>query len=128
MGIIARDHTGGVVFASGRVLFHCASAEEAELMACREGLHLALQWIIPGPVELETDCLSACKAIKNGAKERSSYAMLLVEIQELINELREVDILHSNKACTEPFSKVWLRSCPDFAAAALAADCNPVVA
>ncbi|TVU30076.1 hypothetical protein EJB05_21682, partial [Eragrostis curvula] len=43
-GIIIRDYAGNVIISTWRLLFHCTSAEEAELQACREGLRLGLEW------------------------------------------------------------------------------------
>jgi hypothetical protein len=49
--IVARNE-GEVLLSSSRVLFDCSSKEEAEVLACWEGLQLALQWITM-PIILE---------------------------------------------------------------------------
>lgn len=137
VGVIARDDEGGVILSSGQVLFNCADAEEAEVLACREGVALALQWI-DKPVVIETDCLTVCAALKSSSEDRSKLALLLREIKVLANELREVEFNHcnrnqnrvshilANKACVDVFTKVWVGSFPDFVATAIAIDCNPV--
>ncbi|GJN02949.1 hypothetical protein PR202_ga20345 [Eleusine coracana subsp. coracana] len=136
VGVVARDEKGDVLLASGRMLFHCSDAEEAELLACREGFTLALHWISQ-PITLETDCLTVCAALKSSVENRSRVALLLWEVKQLMAELREVEICHckrsqnrvshllANKACVESLCKVWLHRAPDFVATALATDCNP---
>ena len=42
-GMILRDMTGAVIFASYRKLFHCNEALEVELQAMMEGLKLAVE-------------------------------------------------------------------------------------
>ncbi|WVZ52919.1 LOW QUALITY PROTEIN: hypothetical protein U9M48_003918 [Paspalum notatum var. saurae] len=59
VGVVARDHTGAIIFT---VLFGCTSAEEAEAKACIEGLRLATQWSY-GPVVLKSDCARLVKAL-----------------------------------------------------------------
>lgn len=53
-GIIARDEIADVVLASAKVQFDCFDVE-AELLAYREALLLAIQWI-PHPAIAEIDC------------------------------------------------------------------------
>jgi hypothetical protein len=43
-GIIIRDFKGHVILSAWKYLFQCSSVEEAELLACREGLLLAHHW------------------------------------------------------------------------------------
>ncbi|GJN16365.1 hypothetical protein PR202_gb03348 [Eleusine coracana subsp. coracana] len=144
IGIIARDSQGQVIFSSGRVLFHCKDAEEAELLACREGLHLAIQWVA-APVILETDCLLVTNMLKARFGDRSSKAMMVRDVKELINELREVEILHCKRdqnrvshllarmACLDVFTIVIckrdlaLHAAPEFVLSVIEADCNPII-
>ncbi|GJN36845.1 hypothetical protein PR202_gb25744 [Eleusine coracana subsp. coracana] len=135
VGVVARDERGEVILASGRALFNCADAEEAECLACKEGLNLAMQWI-PQPITLEMDCRSVCSALTSDKENRSRIALLLREIKELAVELREVEFIHcyrsqnmvshvlGNRACVDSFAKVWLHAAPEFVATALAMDCN----
>lgn len=41
VGVIARTSTVEVIFSAYRVLWRCASADEAETWACAEGVRLA---------------------------------------------------------------------------------------
>jgi ribonuclease HI len=54
VGVVIRDNRGEVVLTAWRVLYRCASADEAEAQACTEGLRLASQWC-PGPIVVESD-------------------------------------------------------------------------
>ncbi|GJM87763.1 hypothetical protein PR202_ga03753 [Eleusine coracana subsp. coracana] len=96
IGLIARDSQGQVIFSSGRVLFHCKDAEEAELLACREGLNLAIQWVA-APVIFETDSLLVSNMLKAMFGDRSSKAMMVRHVNDLINKLREIEILHCKR-------------------------------
>ncbi|GJN24985.1 hypothetical protein PR202_gb12765 [Eleusine coracana subsp. coracana] len=82
-----------MILASSRVIFRCAHPEEAELLAVREGMSLALQWVA-NPVIIETDCLSICRMLNCKGDNRSDLAMIAREVPELHGELREVDVRH----------------------------------
>jgi len=60
IGVIIRDSTGSVLLSAWRVVSNAANAEEVELMACWEGISLAVEWT-PMPTILETDCTAAVK-------------------------------------------------------------------
>jgi ribonuclease HI len=54
-GMILRQSDGSVVFSACRALRHCSSALEAELMACLEGIRLAIDMGHQNIIA-ETDC------------------------------------------------------------------------
>ncbi|RLN28562.1 retrotransposon protein, putative, unclassified [Panicum miliaceum] len=58
-GVVARDSAGRVVLMAWRAFFNCASAVEAEALACVEGIKLASQWC-QGPIILESNCARVC--------------------------------------------------------------------
>ena len=91
MGIVAKNEEGVVTLAARSLMTRCSDAEEAELMACRERLNLAFQWI-DEPIVLETDCLSVCNAIKSKEDNRGQMMFSLQEVVELINEHFEMVI------------------------------------
>ena len=47
VGAIARDSNGRVLLSAWRFHDRCASAAEAEAVACVEGLQWAVQWSMP---------------------------------------------------------------------------------
>jgi hypothetical protein len=86
LGIVARNEKGEVTLAARRVMTGCSDAEEAELMACREGLNLAFQWI-DEPIVLETDCLSVCNAIKSKEDKSISNRLFIPRTQNILFSL-----------------------------------------
>ncbi|XBI50459.1 hypothetical protein VPH35_113855 [Triticum aestivum] len=61
--MILRNSEGEVIFASCSYLSSCASALEAKVAACREGISLTLEWSML-PFILETDCSIALSMLK----------------------------------------------------------------
>lgn len=61
----------------------CRSALETELLACRDGLALALQWTLL-PIVVESDCQEAIQLIKSVNKVLSADACVVNEVIELI--------------------------------------------
>jgi hypothetical protein len=64
-GVIARDAVGSVVLSARKFLCWCSSLEEAEAMACLEGILLAVGWV-GKPTRLESDCLTIIKGLQEG--------------------------------------------------------------
>ncbi|OEL13507.1 hypothetical protein BAE44_0025474 [Dichanthelium oligosanthes] len=54
----------------------CGDAEEAEMLACHEGLNLAIQ-CIHSPVILESDCQNTCNALNSNLEHRSRITSLV---------------------------------------------------
>lgn len=67
IGIVVRNSTGQVLLTSWRFLRKCAAAEEAELLACSEGLKIVAEWL-PMPVILESDCASVIARLQEGSR------------------------------------------------------------
>lgn len=115
IGIVMRDWEGRVIFASCKTLNSCHSALEAELVACREGIALALQWTLL-PVQ---DCLVALQMIQAKEVERSELAFAVREIKDLLAGSREcllrkvhrsqnlVCHMLANKSRSENLSGFW---------------------
>lgn len=59
-----------VILTAWRVLFRCASADEAEAQACAQGLCLASQWC-PGPIIVELDSTRIVSAMSGSGSDRS---------------------------------------------------------
>ena len=69
-GIIIRDHLGKVLLTEWKFLKSCGSAEEAEVLACLDGLRHLInlrRW----PATLESDCLRAVMALSSQDEEQS---------------------------------------------------------
>ena len=43
LGVVIRDDAGKVLLSASRVVTNISNAEEAEIMACKEGLALAVE-------------------------------------------------------------------------------------
>jgi len=134
-GVIIRDHNGHVLVSAWRFLFHCSSAEEAELLACREGLLLAHHWC-NGPVIMESDCSSCLAALGNQRIDRSIHASLVQDVKMIMTMLENVCLVkvtreqnrvahelaqHARRVCS---SAVWLGSVPSCIEHVVLQDCN----
>ena len=91
LGIIVRDHLGRQVIAEWKFVPLCASAEEAEMLACLEGLkHLiGLQcW----PATLESDCLRVVQTLATQEQDQSGSWALYHEARELLKIYQDIDV------------------------------------
>jgi hypothetical protein len=60
VGMIAIDHGSNPHIMPWSLILNCRDAEEAEAMACLEGVKLLHYWLGHVQVELETDCEMVC--------------------------------------------------------------------
>jgi ribonuclease HI len=91
LGIIVRDSGGNAVVSEWKHVSNCGSAEEAEILACLQGLkHLIdlRQW----PATVESDCLRAVQALSSSNPENSTSWALVLEGRELLSVYRELRI------------------------------------
>jgi ribonuclease HI len=86
VGVVIRNHK--VLLMSWRVLFRCASADEAEGQACAEGLWLASHWC-PGPTILESDSARLVTALGDAKEDRSELRWSSLEAKEFLQLLPE---------------------------------------
>lgn len=91
IGAILRNNAGSVIFSACGFIERCSSALEAELLACKEGIIMALQWTLL-PICIETDSLEAVNLNQSANNVRSELAHLIREIGELISGNREITI------------------------------------
>lgn len=89
-GVIIRDHNAHVLVSAWKHLFHCFSAEEAELFARREGLLLAHHWC-NGSVIMESDCSSCLDALVG--INRSIHASLVQDVKMIMTILQNVRLV-----------------------------------
>lgn len=82
-GIIIRDCRGLVLFAAQKTLKSCATAVQAEALACLEGLRAAMEWIHM-PIILETDSVEVFKALSQQELSRSPLAVTIKEARGMM--------------------------------------------
>jgi ribonuclease HI len=134
IGMILRGCDGQVIFSACRTLNHCSSALEAELVACDEGLQLALNWSAE-PIELETDCANAVKMLKERQGDSSVWVHLIRRIKQSLGE-REVTISKidrvqneashclANRGRLSRYTQFWLQDYPSELHDTICKDCN----
>jgi hypothetical protein len=98
LGIIVRDWQGKTILSEWKFIPNCGSAEEAEILACLEGLkHLInlRQW----PAVIESDCLRAVQALTTNSPECSRSWALILEGRELLRVYSEIGIVKAERSC-----------------------------
>jgi hypothetical protein len=60
--VVLRNSLGSVIFSACGFIERCSSPVESELLACKEGINLALQWTLL-PLIVESDCMVAINMI-----------------------------------------------------------------
>jgi hypothetical protein len=98
LGVIVRDWQGKPVLSEWKFIPNCGSAEEAEILACLEGLkHLInlRQW----PALIESDCLRAVQAFTVDSPDCSRSWALILEGRELLRVYSEIGIVKAERAC-----------------------------
>ncbi|KAE8787456.1 retrotransposon unclassified [Hordeum vulgare] len=135
-GMILRDSTGAVIFASYRKLFHCNDALESELQAIKEGLKLATEHS-QATIILQSDRDEALKMIADASSNRSTYGHLVSDIREYMNirAIVPVKILREQNRvahCLANFGRCgdstacWLGRPPPCIRSLVAEDCNSI--
>jgi ribonuclease HI len=90
-GIVARDDKGVVLYSAWKTLARCASAEEAEVLACLEGTrYLAAHPQYRGI--LETDCARIVAVLSLTTEDRSAHWSLFQEARFSMNMLSGVKV------------------------------------
>uniref|UniRef100_A0A0E0QQ71 RNase H type-1 domain-containing protein n=1 Tax=Oryza rufipogon TaxID=4529 RepID=A0A0E0QQ71_ORYRU len=84
MALLIEWKSGG-----NRFMERCNGALEAEILACVEGIALALHWTML-PFEVETDWLTLTQMLQSREKDLSASAHLVREIRRLIDGDREI--------------------------------------
>jgi ribonuclease HI len=83
IGVIVRDSRGQPIISKWKFILYCASAEEAEVLACLEGLKNLInlrQW----PAFLESNCLRAVSTLHHAEQYRSGSWVLYKEAREFL--------------------------------------------
>lgn len=85
--MVLRDASGKIIFSACRYLSSFGEALETELLACSEGLDLALRQS-QLPTVIETDCLQLLAAVSSTAQDRSPFMHIISEIKQLAKQSR----------------------------------------
>jgi ribonuclease HI len=136
-GMVVRDSTGSVLFSEWKTLPPCASAEEAEILACLEGIrYLAAHPQCPGV--LETDCARIIDVLTSTEKDRSTNWSLLLEAKALLDLLPVVKVCKVSRVgnkVAHDLAQLGKRECgvlhkavPPCALDSLLHECNATVA
>ncbi|GJN09880.1 hypothetical protein PR202_ga27928 [Eleusine coracana subsp. coracana] len=135
-GIIIKDHRGATLISSWRLLPRCVSSEEAELLACREGLMLARQWT-KLPLILESDCANYVTAMQWPDGSRSHMTHILQDVKDLMQQgselkmnrvkRKQISIAHelARYARRKLSSAVWIARVPPALEQDVIAETNP---
>jgi ribonuclease HI len=134
-GVVIRDHTGKITLTAWSFFQGGGSAEEAELLACREGIHLAADWC-PGSMLLVTDCSPVAAMLSSSTGNRSSHKFLIDEIVEVGHRLPRWTVVHKRRDCNSAahelaqlakrtrHSAVWHYAAPACVEQIIARECN----
>jgi hypothetical protein len=98
LGIIIRDQLGQVILTEWKFIPFCNSAEEAEVLACLEGIRHLInlqRW----PAILESDCLRAVMSISSESVEQSPSWALILEARELLKIFRDIVVSKVDRVC-----------------------------
>jgi ribonuclease HI len=137
IGVIIRDHLGQPILAVWKPITGCASAQEAEVIACLEGLrHLIAirRW----PAFLESDCAWAVHVITDDTVVHAPEWTTILEARELLKifshiSLSKVDRSHNGVAHVlahlgkSGFSGCMSDSVPDCVRDLITAECMNTV-
>ncbi|KAK1645100.1 hypothetical protein QYE76_062905 [Lolium multiflorum] len=97
LGVAIRDWKGQVILTEWKFVPICTSAEEAEVLACLEGLRHLIdlrQW----PARLETDCLRVVQGITGHDQNRSLSWTSYDEACELLKIYQDINVVKVDRA------------------------------
>lgn len=135
VGVIIRDHTGKVLISSWTLLRSCASAEEAEALALRDGIRLLVEWVRLLAI-LELDCANLVSGLAASARDRSPLWCTLLEVKAMLALAQDYKIVKipceanrvahclAHYAIRSKSSVVWRFQAPQCVLELLRSDCN----
>ena len=133
-GVVLRDHHGSFVAGACHFFPFVADPEQAELLACRQGVVLARE-LNKDRVELETDSLNAVLKLQSTERDLSVNGPLVEEIKELFQEFVSVSVKHVRRSCNEIAHRIasdgcrnklcntWVHAPPGYVVNLLASEC-----
>jgi hypothetical protein len=136
-GMVLRRSDGTIVLAACRELRLCSSAFEAELLACLEGVQLALNYSVE-QVLVESDCLELVKVANEQLRCGSSCGHLVEDLRLRLSDVRFLSFIKIPRTCNaighelakigmvESRTQVWLGSVPESLKDQTEKDCNSI--
>jgi ribonuclease HI len=100
LGIISRDHQGRVMGTEWKFIPWCTFAEEAEVLACLEGLKHAIN-LQGAAVTVETDCARVVNVISEANKDNSPSWCVYLECKELLKIYRHIRVAKVDRLCNK---------------------------
>jgi hypothetical protein len=98
LGIVIRDHSGGVILTEWKSVSSCASAEEAEVLAILSGIKHLLAFG-GGPGVVESDCLKAVQTILGTGRDSSGGWAFFQEARDLLRVFNNISIIKIDRVC-----------------------------
>ena len=83
--MVLQGDLGSIVFNACIYIGDCEDILESEIMAMREGISLALQWISL-PIDVESVCMEAVSMVNNVDHNLSKYSFLIRDIKHSMGE------------------------------------------
>ncbi|KAK1644818.1 hypothetical protein QYE76_062623 [Lolium multiflorum] len=100
LGLIIRDHRGRVILTEWKFLPGCISAEEAEALACLDGIKQAIKLQCIN-VTVESDCARVVQIMSSVNYDRSPSWCVHLEGRELLKIYRHIKMEGSARYCPE---------------------------
>jgi ribonuclease HI len=134
-GMIMRRADGSVVFSACRVLRHCSSAFEAELLACLEGIRFAADMDL-SHITIESDCQTLVSVATKDNRDGSALGHLIEDLRVMLASERFDQIVKISRYCNksshelarfgmrEQRSQLWVGSVPSDLWDLIQRDCN----
>jgi ribonuclease HI len=92
-GAVVRNHHGEILLTAWMYLQNVALPEEAEALACLEGLRVAAEWVRQ-PLQVELDCLRLIMALRSSETNRASWQGIISEIKDLCQLFPDYSFAH----------------------------------
>uniref|UniRef100_K3ZFI0 RNase H type-1 domain-containing protein n=1 Tax=Setaria italica TaxID=4555 RepID=K3ZFI0_SETIT len=89
VGVVIHDCTGKPLLTAWRWLRHCRDVEEAEALACLEGIRMAARWADRDMV-LVADCSTIIDKLRKGGMDRSQVAPVIMDALHEGQQLRSL--------------------------------------
>jgi CTP:molybdopterin cytidylyltransferase MocA len=89
-----------MLLAAWKTVSNVASAEEAEALACLDGIRLAAEEV-SRPVVVETDCFMLVQAVSGDGNPRARWSSMIEEIKGSSVLLPECKVVHVRREANQ---------------------------